>query len=248
MQESRCCLDGWSDSMMKQVKMCSAGAIALLLSVGAAGLNGQNIHAQNIEIGTRTILESHNVTTQPVNYRGKSAMEVRDASPQLGDEAARMVLMKGVTLRDGAIEVWLAGDTAPDAAANLRGFVGIAFRIGGDRSHYECIYLRPKNGRSLDPVQRGHSVQYESKPEFPWNRLRAETPGRYESYVDLAPGEWTRVRIEVAGKRATLFVNDAKDPALVVNDLKGTVAQGPIALWVGPGTIAHFAQLKVATY
>jgi hypothetical protein len=41
-------------------------------------------------------------------------------------------------------------------------------------------------------VQRGHSAQYESEPEFPWDRLRAEAPGKYESYVDLAPGEWTR--------------------------------------------------------
>ncbi len=100
-------------------------------------------------------------------------------------------------------------------------------------------------GRSSDPLQRGHSTQYNSMPEFPWNRLRAETPGKYESYVDLAPGDWTHVRIQIAGKRALLFVNDAKEPTLVVNDLKGTVDKGSIALWVGPGTIAHFAELKV---
>ena len=173
-------------------------------------------------------------------------MEIRDAAPQLGDSAPRMVLMKDVTLRDGMIEVSLTGDTAADAPANFRGFVGIAFRIGRDRAHYECIYLRPKNGRSQDPVQRGHSAQYESKPEFPWDRLRSETPGKYESYVDIAPGEWARARIQITGKRASLFVNDAKKPTLVVNDLKGTVDKGQIALWVGPGTIAHFADLKVA--
>ena len=88
-------------------------------------------------------------------------------------------------------------------------------------------------------------MQYESKPEFPWDRLRVETPGKYEGYVDLAPGEWTRVTIQIAGKRASLFVNDAKEPTLVVNDLKGTVDEGPIALWVGPGTIAHFTEVKV---
>lgn len=201
--------------------------------------------AQSIEIKPQTILEVHNVLTKPVEYRGKSSMEIRDAAPQLGDSASRMVLMKDVTLRDGTIEVSLTGDTTADAPANFRGFVGIAFRIGRDRAHYECIYLRPKNGRSPDPVQRGHSVQYESKPDFPWDRLRVETPGKYESYVDLAAGEWTRVTIQIAEKRASLFVNDAKEPTLVVNDLKGTVDQGPIALWVGPGTIAHFTELKV---
>jgi hypothetical protein len=54
-----------------------------------------------------------------------------------------------------------------------------------------------------------------------------------------------RVKIKITGKRALLFVNDAKEPTLVVNDLKGEVETGPIALWVGPGTIAHFAELKV---
>jgi hypothetical protein len=225
---------------MKDLKMHSALGFALFVTTA-----GIVLHAQSIEITQQTILEVHKVITKPVEYRGKSAMEIRDSAPQLGDNVPRMVLMKDVTLRDGTIEVSLAGDTAVDAPANFRGFVGIAFRIGLDRSRYECLYLRPKNGRSSDPVQRGHSTQYESEPEFPWDRLRVETPGKYESYVDLAPGEWTRVRIQITGKRALLFVKGAKEPTLVVNDLKGTVEKGPIALWVGPGTIAHFAELKV---
>ena len=156
-----------------------------------------------------------------------------------------MVLLKNSSLRDGSIELTLAGDTAPDAPANLRGFVGIAFRIGSDRTHYECFYLRPKNGRSTDPVQRGHSTQYISEPEYGWDRLRTETPGKYESYVDIAPAEWIKVKIQISGKTASLFVNGATQPTLVVNDLKGTVDEGPIALWVGPGTIAHFTELKI---
>src|SRR5207237_8441171 len=50
-----------------------------------------------------------------------------------------------ISFQDGAIEVNLSGDTAPNAPLNLRGFVGIAFRITPDRSHFECFYLRPKN-------------------------------------------------------------------------------------------------------
>lgn len=225
---------------MKDLKMPSA--LGFASCVAAVGLV---LHAQSIEITPKTILEAHNVIANPVEYRGKNAMEIRDAAPQPGDELPRMALIKDVTLRDGTIEASLAGDTAVDAPANFRGFVGIAFHIGLDRSRYECLYLRPKNGRSSDPVQRGHSAQYESEPEFPWDRLRAEAPGKYESYVDLGPGEWTRVKIKITGKRALLFVNDAKEPTLVVNDLKGKVETGPIALWVGPGTIAHFAELKV---
>jgi len=159
-------------------------------------------------------------------------MEIRDAAPQLGDNEPRMVLMKDVTLRDGTIEVSLAGDTGVNAPANFRGFAGVAFRIGLDRSQYECLYLRRKNGRSSDPVQRGHSTQYESMPKFPWDRLRAEAPGKYESYVDLAPGEWARVRIQITGNRALLFVNDAKGANVGGERSEGHGGEGPIALWV----------------
>jgi len=53
------------------------------------------------------------------------------------------------------------------------------------------------------------------------------------------------MKIQVAGSRAQLYVNGAEQPALIVNDLKQTQVKGAIALWVGPGTIAHFADLKV---
>jgi hypothetical protein len=161
------------------------------------------------------------------------------------DDAGRLAIVPGCSLQDGTIEVNLTGDTAPDAPVNLRGFVGIAFRITADRSHFECFYLRPKNGRSEDQLQRNHSVQYISMPGFPWNKLRSENPGKYESYVDLSPGQWTQVKIQVAGTRARLYVNGAEQPVLIVNDLKQPATNGEIALWVGQGTIAHFSELKV---
>ena len=67
----------------------------------------------------------------------------------------------------------------------------------------------------------------------------------YESYVDLMPGEWTKVRIEVEGVKARLFVHAAPQPVLLVNDLKQGVSRGEIGLWIGPGTVAHFSNLKV---
>lgn len=75
--------------------------------------------------------------------------------------------------------------------------------------------------------------------------LRSETPGKYESYVDLVPRQWIKLKIEVKGKIARLYVNGAEQPTLIVNDLKQPVSNGGIALWEGQGTIAHFADLKV---
>lgn len=190
-------------------------------------------------------LELHNVKAESVTYLGRDATRVTDAGAAGLDDSDRFAVVRGTEFQDGTIEVNLTGDTAADAPPEYRGFVGIAFRVSTDRSHFECLYLRPKNGRSEDQLQRNHSVQYISMPGYPWQKLRSETPGKYESYVDLVPGQWTRVRIQVSGTSARLYVNGAEQPTLVVKDLKQPIAKGAVALWVGVGTIAHFSQLKV---
>ena len=73
-----------------------------------------------------------------------------------------------------------------------------------------------------------------------------QSPGKYETYVDLVPGQWTRVRIQVSGTSARLYVNGAEQSTLIVNDLKQPIAKGAVTLWVGPGTIAHLSHLRVA--
>jgi hypothetical protein len=64
--------------------------------------------------------------------------------------------------------------------------------------------------------------------------------------VDLEPDRWTRIRIEVQGERARLFVHGQTQPTLIVNDLKtGAGGRGAVALWIDSGTIAHFRALRV---
>ena len=191
-------------------------------------------------------LELHGVKAEPVTYRGRKAVRITDADNSGGDQASRIAIVRGSKFEDGTIEVALTGDTVPGAPEGFRGFVGVAFRVAAAGSQYECIYLRPKNGRAEDQLQRNHSTQYISVPGFPWQKLRAEHPGQYESYVDLVPGAWTQVQIQVAESTARLYVNGAAEPVLLVNDLKQKPAEGAIALWVGPGTVAHFADLKIA--
>jgi len=127
-----------------------------------------------------------------------------------------------------------------------RGFIGIAFRVRHTEPiSYEGFYLRPANGRAEDQLRRNHSAQYIAHPDFGWNKLRSENPGVYESYVDLVPGEWTKVKILVSGQEGRLYVNDAEQPCLIVKDLKHGVTEGPIALWLDGGTDAHFRNLVV---
>ena len=70
-------------------------------------------------------------------------------------------------------------------------------------------------------------------------------PEAYESYVDLVLGAWTKIKIEVHGDKARLYVNGAAQPTLVVSDLKHGRSKGAIGLWIGPGVVAHFANLVV---
>jgi len=157
-----------------------------------------------------------------------------------------IAIINGIEFGDGTIEVELAGEPAPDADPQMRGFIGIAFRLQETEPfHYDCFYLRPKNGRANNQIQRNHSTQYVSHPDFPWHRLRKESPGVYESYVDLQPGVWTKMKIEVTGKQAKLYVHDAEQPCLIVNDLKSENSKGKIALWLHSSTVAHFRNMIV---
>lgn len=185
-------------------------------------------------------LDTGKLNAAVVTYQGKEATRL------IGQESGSgLALLKHSSFGNGVIEVELAGKPAAGAFAGARGFVGIAFRVQGGGSKYECIYLRPTNGRADDMLRRNHSTQYVSEPEWPWERLRTESPGVYESYVDLEPGAWTRYKIVVKGTRAELYVHEAAQPCLIVKDLKLGDSAGAVALWVGPGTDAYFAGLKI---
>jgi len=111
---------------------------------------------------------------------------------------------------------------------------------------YESIYIRPTNGRADDQVRRNHSIQYYSYPDYKFDRLRKESPERYEAYADMELDKWITLRIEVKGAQAKLFLNNNEQPSLVVNDLKhGANTAGAIALWVETGTEGYFRDLKV---
>ncbi len=148
--------------------------------------------------------------------------------------------------RDGVIETEVVGTLRPDAPPQMRGFVGVAFRVQPDGAQFEYFFLRPTNARADDQLRRNHSTQYAAHPDYPWYRLREEAPGVYESYTDLVPGAWTKMKIVVAGVRAQLYVNGAEQPCLIVNDLKLGESAGQIALWIGVGTEAHFAEVTIS--
>lgn len=186
-------------------------------------------------------LDGHSVKVSSVRYEGKQAVRI-EANPD-ADNGESYAAIRQARFHNGTIEVSLAGKPSAQARAGARGFIGVAFRLQNGR--YEYIYLRPTNGRADDQVRRNHSTQYSSHPDFDFARFRKEAPEKYESYVDLQPGVWTKYKITVEGTKARLYVHGAEQPCLIVDDLKMGDSEGGVALWVGPGTDGYFADLKI---
>ena len=194
-----------------------------------------------------SLLELHHVQAELVTYRDRQAVRlVEQGQPSASDPTIAILASSDFT--DGVIEAELAGSPRPDAPQDMRGFVGLAFRVQPHGSRFECFFVRPANARATDQLRRNHSTQYISHPHFPWYRLRDEAPGVYESYADLVPGDWTPIKIAVSASQAQLYVNAAEQPCLIVNDLKSGERRGQIALWIGSGTEAYFSRITVTSF
>ena len=220
-------------------------AIVALLACPVAAAQSQSYPLQSPRG-----LKLHGVVATAATLHGKKGIRIEpdSVSKAASSEPDMLASIDGLHFANGIIEAEVAGMPASDAGQAARGFVGIAFRVSDDGKTYDAFYLRPTNGRADDQERRNHAAQYVSHPAWPWNRLRQETPSRYEAYVDLLPNQWTKIKIEVQGTQARLYVHDQPQPTLVVNDVKtGANGAGGVALWIGSGTIGHFRNVRVAS-
>lgn len=201
----------------------------------------------NYPLTTVDGLELVNLKAEPASYKGKEAILLTNdmvSNPKLDKET--LVILSETNFRNGTIEVELAGLPATGSFEGARGFIGVAFRVNpADYTVYDCFYLRPTNGRAEDQLRRNHTTQYISHPDFTWYRLRQETPGMYESYADLVPGDWTKVKIEVKEAKARLYLHGSDQPCLIVNDLKRGETEGKIALWIHATTVGYYRNLTI---
>ena len=179
-------------------------------------------------------------------FMGKDVVKVIKDPAVTEFDAPTFAKLNGIEFKNGTIEVEVLSRLLSNAPESARGFIGVAFRINDSNSKFECIYIRPTNGRASDQLRRNHSTQYFSFPDYKFERLRKEAPGVYESYADIGLNEWIKLRIVVKESHADFFVNDSKQPSLVVNDLKhGDNAPGAIGLWVDVGTEGFFSDLRI---
>jgi hypothetical protein len=199
--------------------------------------------ARTIRLDSVQGLDVTHGTVTIEDYRGRRAVRLKGLA---GHDEDPLAIVSSTDFKDGTIEIEVAGSPSKDSTdSGNRGFIGVAFRVQEHGSRAELFYLRPTNGRADDQLRRNHALQYESLPDFPWYRLRKENPGVYESYADLQTGEWTKMKIVVAGTKAQLYIDGASQPSLIVNDLKLGDSHGQIALWAYSGTDAYFSNLTV---
>jgi hypothetical protein len=134
---------------------------------------------------------------------------------RLGDGSA---LLKDVQFQDGTIEVDVSGPSS--------GFAFLVFRATTPKDH-EDVYLRMAMSGTPDALQ--YMPMYGG--EGAWQLYHG--PG-YTASVVFDPAAWTHLRVDVAGRRATVFVGEATTPAMVVEELQG--GNGPGAIGVIGGS------------
>jgi len=188
-----------------------------------------------------TGLSAPRMKTEEVKYLGRESVRITLE----GEDHEGLTLLPGTDFQDGVIEVDLALKSTLPPGVRFPGFVGIAFRARPDASHYELFYLRPGNSEAADQAMRNHAVQYSSEPAYGWYRLRREWPSVYESHADLAMETWTKVRIEVAGRSAKIYLNGSAKPSLVVDGLKGEDLHGAVGLWSFTNEEAYFSNVRI---
>jgi hypothetical protein len=142
-----------------------------------------------------------------------------DADWKTSDPKARMETLGGrtalrlttatstrrdVDFADGTIEfdLWSTGE---------RAFAYLHFRMQSD-DEFEAIYFRLHKSRLPD------AIQYDPFYQGLGNWQLFHGPDSTAA-VDLTPGRWIHVKLELLGEKAVLFVGGASDPALIVPKL-----------------------------
>lgn len=102
-------------------------------------------------------------------------------------------------------------------------FVGLQFRAGQDGA--EHVYVRPHRSGEWDAIQ----YQPLMHGSTTWQLHRGDG---YTGAVELRPGAWTQVRLDVRGDKAELFVGERHEPAMRIQLERGRTG-GAIAFTSG---------------
>jgi 3-keto-disaccharide hydrolase len=217
------------------------GAAAIVwLGVSALGQTTSPSTSQEFPLTDTKGLVARGATAEVAEFAGRKAVRLTRTE---GGEG--YVVLPGVEFQDGTIDVDVAAKITTPPGVRMPGFVGVTFRGAADDSSFDHFYLRPRNSRAMDQTMRNHSAQYSANPGFSWYVLRRAWPAVYESYAELQPDGWNHMKIDVAGRSATLYVNGSAQPTLVVDGMKGPNLKGVVTLRASSGQEAYYSNLRI---
>lgn len=198
----------------------TGASLAVALSTRSVPGQGHVVRPDLAALAERQGLSVTNRRASPLHDGARNGVHL-DEAPGQG-----LAFVEGLGFANGTIDLDLRGRDVQGQS-----FVGVAFHAE-DALTYDAVYFRPFNFRTEDPARRTHAVQYISMPTFYWPKLRAEHPETYEKGVTPVPDPngWFHVRIDIAAPTVRVFVEDAREPSLVVTQLHGR-GRGMVGLW-----------------
>jgi hypothetical protein len=153
---------------------------------------------------------------------------------------AGLIVIRILAFETGILELDLKGENRQGTS-----FLGLAFNIQND-STYECVYFRPFNFRSEESVRRAHSIQYIFHPEYPWQRLREEHPGKFESEYPNPPDpdDWFTIRLKIEPDSLEVYDKMSKKMLLKIERIERTTSS-KIGFWTGNNSSGNFRNLNL---
>jgi hypothetical protein len=195
----------------------------------------------------------HSVTAVPSHVFGRDALRIvltKDTTlhgkPDINYVDMPTFAAIPVAFCNGTISVDVLSRLNTNAPDYARAFAGIAYRIADDLGSFECAYLRPLNGCSLNPPapRDKRAVQYFAFPDWRYERLRGAYPdGRFEAGALILPGTWINLRVEVQKQKLDVYVDGKL--VLAVAEAKADPVFGKVGLFVDIGTEAYFSNLDI---
>ena len=214
--------------------------LGFLLTSGSLGFaRGQAIRPDLSRINDGRTWMLINASPTAVSESGTSVVRMKPAAKAKTPSNVGLALVNGLEFGQGTLEIDLKGRGPVE-----RCFLGVAFHVA-DGKKFEAVYFRPFNFRAGDYSTPTHAVQYVAWPTHTWEQLRKGQPGVYESTVKPIPdpADWFHARVEVSKGKVSVFVDDAKEPCLIVNRLADG-DKGKVGLWVD-GREGAFRNLRI---
>ncbi len=181
-----------------------------------------------IVVGAHLSVDGQEISMSPENWRiveSGGNFENHLGRPSLFIQSGTALVNNSI-FENGTIEVDVA-------AAGPRAFAGIVFRARSTEE-LESIYLRLFKPGFSDAVQ--YVPRFQNVDGW-----QLYTVG-YRGEANFDKNSWTRLKIEIEGRRARVFVGNAEKPQLTVEDLKRNEGKGEVGLWGLNG--AYFANFR----